>query len=62
MVPGCATGAGHYSDIELAAGFAIEVAKAFVSGSCRFYDEEEFKRIEERYGSMKHILGFGKEA
>jgi hypothetical protein len=54
-VPGCATGASHPVDIEEAVRFSIEVAKYFGSGKCRFYDEEEFKRIVELYGSMRHL-------
>jgi len=56
-VPGCGTGASHVPDIELAARFCIEVAKAFTEGNCRFYDEGEFARLVELYGSMKHLRG-----
>lgn len=54
-VPGCATGANHFADIEMAARFCIEVAKAFGEKKCSFYDEKEFKRIVSLYGSMKHL-------
>ncbi|MCL2549132.1 MAG: DUF1177 domain-containing protein, partial [Symbiobacteriaceae bacterium] len=54
-VPGCATGASHYSDMEAAARFILEVAKAFGSGSCHFYDTAEFARIQSLYGSMQHL-------
>ncbi|MFH1350044.1 MAG: DUF1177 domain-containing protein [Pseudomonadota bacterium] len=62
VVPGCATGASHPVDIEETVRFSIEVAKYFGLGKCRFYDEDEFKRIKERYGSMHHLqtLGMGK--
>ncbi len=53
-VAGCATGATHIVDVEVAARFAIEVAKDFGSGKCDFYDKAEFERIVELYGSMKH--------
>jgi hypothetical protein len=59
-VPGCATGASHAVDIEMAARFCLEVAKAFGEGKCRFYDEEEFKLITKLYGSMKHLQTMGK--
>ena len=54
-VPGCATGATHIIDVELAVRFAIEVAKAYTRNECSFYDKEEFSLIEKLYGSMKHL-------
>lgn len=51
-VPGCATGASHPTDIEEAARFCIEVAKAHGKGLCSFYDEEEWGRIKRRYGPL----------
>lgn len=59
-VPGCATGATQYMDIEMAARFIVEVAKAFGQGKCSFYDEAEFKKLKELYGSMKHLQTLGK--
>ena len=59
-VPGCATGASHAIDIEMAARFCLEVAKAFGEGKCKFYDEEEFKLITRLYGSMKHLQTMGR--
>ena len=58
-VPGCATGASHLVDIEEAVRFSIEVAKSFGMGKCRFYDEEEFKRIVDLYGPMQHLQTLG---
>lgn len=52
-VPGCATGASHVVDIEQVVRFSIEVAKRFGAGKCSFYDEVEFRRLVELYGSMK---------
>jgi len=49
---GCATGASHEIDIELAVRFAIEVAKRFGQGACAFHDDEEFARIVKRYGPL----------
>lgn len=51
-VPGCATGANHELDVENAARYCIEVAKAFTEGRCKFYDEEEFNKIVKLYGRM----------
>lgn len=60
-VPGCATGASHEIDVELAVRFCVEVAKAFGSGKCAFYDPAEYARILERYGSMVHLQTLGKK-
>lgn len=58
-VPGCATGASHFSDMEMAGRFVIEVAKSFGRGQCNFFDEAEYGRIIGRYGSMQHIQTMG---
>ena len=60
-VPGCATGASHFADIEEAARFMLEAAKAFGRGKLSFYDAEEFKRLQALYGDMSHFQGFGKK-
>ena len=52
-VPGCATGASHPEDIEEATRFCVEVAKAYGKGLCRFYNEEEWRIIEKKYGALK---------
>lgn len=52
-VAGCATGATHPGDVEMAARFVIEVAKDFGEGKCAFYCEEEYARIVDMYGEMK---------
>jgi hypothetical protein len=54
-VPGCASGASHVIDIEAAVRFCIEVAKEFGAGVCQFYDDNEFQRLVQLYGSMKHL-------
>lgn len=59
-VPGCATGASHPGDVELAARFCLEVAKAFTAGNCRFYDPAEYERLQTLYGSMAHLRTQGK--
>jgi hypothetical protein len=58
-VPGCATGASREKDIEEAARFCVEVAKAFTSGACRFHDAEEFAKLKALYGSMASLQGSG---
>lgn len=60
-VPGCATGASHEIDIELAARFSVEAAKSFTAGRTRFYDPEEFDRMTALYGSMSHLQTLGKQ-
>jgi hypothetical protein len=54
-VPGCAPGASHIVDIEMASRFVVEVAKSFTQGKCKFYDEEEFEKIVKKYGKMTHF-------
>jgi hypothetical protein len=61
-VPGCATGASHSIDIEMAARFVVEVAKAFGEGKCSFYDENEFQRLVSLYGSLEHLKTLGKKS
>lgn len=58
-VPGCATGATHLTDVEGAARFMLEVAKAYGRGECSFFDEEEYGRILKLYGPMKHLQTLG---
>jgi hypothetical protein len=59
-VPGSASGASHAVDIELAARFVIEVAKAYTDGRAQFYDDGEFTRLVSLYGSMGHLQTLGK--
>jgi hypothetical protein len=58
-VPGCATGANQVTDLEAAVRFAVETAKAYCSGRCSFYDEGEFQRLLELYGSMERLKTTG---
>lgn len=60
-VPGCATGASHFVDIEMTARYCIEVAKVFGRKQCNFYNKEEYSKILAKYGSMKHIQTIGKK-
>jgi len=59
-VPGCATGASHITDMEEAARFMLETAKAFGRGECKFYCAREFEIIERLYGKMSHLQTLGK--
>ncbi|MDA8228590.1 MAG: DUF1177 domain-containing protein [Desulfitobacterium hafniense] len=59
-VPGSASGASHFSDMEGAGRFMLEVAKAYGRGQCQFYDEQEFEKIFAKYGSMTHLQTLGK--
>jgi hypothetical protein len=58
-VPGCATGASHFTDMEEAARFILETAKAFGRGQCKFYDEAEFALLQKLYGKMNHLQTLG---
>jgi len=60
-VPGCATGASHYEDVEEAARFLLETAKAYTAGQCRFYDEEMYQSALRRYGSLSHLQTMGQK-
>lgn len=58
-VPGCATGASHLEDLDEAARFMLEVAKAFGKGILHFYDKDEFTKIQKLYGSLEHFQTLG---
>ncbi len=60
-VPGVATGANQPTDLDEAARFCIEVAKAFGRGECSFYNAQEFVRIVELYGSLSHLQTPGRQ-
>lgn len=59
-VAGCATGASHPLDVEVAARFAVEVAKDFGAGKVSFFNEKEFAHLIELYGTMNQFQTFGK--
>lgn len=59
-VAGCATGATHPVDLEEAARFVLETAKAYGRGECQFYDGKEFDTLVSKYGEMKQIQTLGK--
>lgn len=59
-VAGSATGATQVMDIEQAARFVVEVAKAYGEGNCSFYDRQEYERLLALYGSLRHLQTQGK--
>lgn len=59
-VAGCATGASHPLDVEVAARFAVEVAKDYGAGKVSFYNEKEFAHLIDLYGTMNQFQTFGK--
>jgi len=55
LIPGTSTGVNYPLELESVARFCVEVAKEFGQGSCQLYDQEEFRRIIELYGSLKRL-------
>lgn len=55
-VPGSGGGANYVYGIEGAARFCVETAIAFTADSCRFYDDEEFDILVEKFGAMDSFL------
>jgi hypothetical protein len=55
VVPGSGTGASDEIDIAATVRFAVEVAKEFTRGTCKFHDQEEYERLIELYGSLAHL-------
>jgi hypothetical protein len=54
-VPGCATGASQPTDMEQAARYCLEVAKAYGKNLCTLYDHSEWEIIQNIYGSLKKL-------
>jgi hypothetical protein len=55
VVPGCGTGASDEADIAATVRFAVEVAKEFTRGTCRFHDEAEYQSLLQLYGPLDHL-------
>jgi hypothetical protein len=55
-VPGSGSGANYAIALESATRFCVEVARDYSSGRCRFYDEEEYANLLNRYGDMGPLL------
>ncbi|NLY53617.1 MAG: DUF1177 domain-containing protein [Firmicutes bacterium] len=58
-VPGCATGASHLPDLDVATRFCLEVAKAWGKRALKFYDEKQFAHAQALYGSLSHLQTMG---
>ncbi len=58
-VPGCGTGASHLPDLDAAARFCLEVAKAFGAGELSFYDQEQFQLAQTLYGGLGRLQTLG---
>lgn len=54
-VAGCATGVSNAMQIDSVGRFVIEVAQGFGKGTCKFYNEEEYKKIIKLYGNLKRF-------
>jgi hypothetical protein len=54
-VAGSATGATDLHSVESAMRFVIETAKDYTRGICSFYDVDDFRRLQEQYGSMTKL-------
>ena len=54
-VAGCATGASHFVDVEMAARYAVEVAKDYGGGRCAFFDPHGYAELVLRYGELGHL-------
>lgn len=59
-VAGCSTGATSVIDVEASVRFVLEVAKTYGQEKCQFYDEKEFNRLVQLYGSMTHLQTQGR--
>lgn len=60
VIGGAYTGASSVVDMEAAVRFCVEVAKDFGKGRFKFYDEDEFWKLVEMYGTMNHLQTMGK--
>ncbi|MCT4705842.1 DUF1177 domain-containing protein [Enterobacteriaceae bacterium H11S18] len=59
VVPGCDTGASYESELVDATVFSVEVAKQFTWSKIAFYDEAEYQKLLDLYGSMAVLQGGG---
>ncbi len=59
-VPGCATGASHVPDLDIATRFCLEVAKAYGANSLHFFDDKQFTHAQELYGSLRQLQTMGR--
>ncbi|HBK84527.1 MAG TPA: DUF1177 domain-containing protein [Firmicutes bacterium] len=59
-VPGCATGASHLPDLDVATRFCLEVAKAWGAKGLHFYDQKQFEHAQALYGSLSQLQTLGR--
>lgn len=55
VIPGCMTGSSHFTDIDMTVKYLVEVSKAFGNKKCELFDEEEFMKLKNKYGSLKKL-------
>ncbi|QNP58707.1 DUF1177 domain-containing protein [Paenacidovorax monticola] len=60
-VPGCATGVTNAWDADVAMRFCIEIAKLFGQRTLSFVNEDHWRQLQARYGSLAHLQGVGRE-
>lgn len=60
-VPGCATGVTNAWDADVAMRFCIETAKLFGQRTLSFVNEDHWRQLQARYGSLAHLQGVGRE-
>jgi hypothetical protein len=61
-VAGSATGANYLPDLASATQFVVETAKDFGRGRAAFFDEAEYERLIDLYGSMDALQTLGTES
>jgi len=59
VVAGSATGASHETDVALAARYAVEWGKDLGRDRASMVDRDEFARLVELYGDMRHLQTMG---
>lgn len=60
-VAGSGTGANYLPDLANATGFVVETATDYTNGRASFYDDDEYDRLTDLYGSMSHLQTVGDE-
>jgi hypothetical protein len=55
VIAGVATGVLGEQELATAASFIVEVAKEFSAGALPFFHADEFRRLVELYGSLRHL-------
>jgi len=58
-IPGSASGATNAWALEQATRFVVEVAKDFTAGRAKFYNEDEWRKINDIHGNISSIMKRG---